>query len=82
MHPKALTRLINQDLKDRCQVNEIPYNLKSNSFCMNMISSLTYLIKESNFKKEIICSDDILKIFNVITEKINQWILNFEYFLV
>lgn len=40
IHPKTLTRLINKDLKYTWEVNEIPYNLKSHSFRINVISSL------------------------------------------
>ena len=40
MHEKALIWLINQDLKNTCKANEIPYNIKSHSFRINMISNL------------------------------------------
>lgn len=40
MHGKSLVRLINQDLKRTCQINDIPYNIKSHSFRINMISNL------------------------------------------
>ena len=40
MHQKALTRFINNDLKNTCQVFDIPYNIKSHSFRINMISNL------------------------------------------
>ena len=33
-------RFINNDLKNTCEVNEIPYNIKSHSFRINMISNL------------------------------------------
>ena len=37
---KALSRFINNDLKNTCQVFGIPYNIKSHSFRINMISNL------------------------------------------
>lgn len=37
---KSLIRKINKDLKHTCQINEIPYNIKSHSFRINMISKL------------------------------------------
>lgn len=40
IHQKALTRFINNDLKNTCQVFGIPYNIKSHSFRINMISNL------------------------------------------
>ena len=40
MHEKSLVRLINLDLRHTCEVNEIPYNIKSHSFRINMISNL------------------------------------------
>lgn len=40
IHQKSLTRLINSDLKNTCQVCNIPYNIKSHSFRINMISNL------------------------------------------
>jgi integrase/recombinase XerD len=40
MHEKALIRLINEDLKNTCEANEIPYNIKSHSFRINMIANL------------------------------------------
>lgn len=40
IHKKALIRFINNDLKNTCEVNEIPYNIKSHSFRINMISNL------------------------------------------
>ena len=32
--------MINKDLKHTCEINEIPYNIKSHSFRINMISQL------------------------------------------
>jgi integrase len=40
IHKKSLVRLINSDLKTTCEIGNIPYNIKSHSFRINMISSL------------------------------------------
>ena len=40
IHQKSLIRLINDDLKNTCKICEIPYNIKSHSFRINMISNL------------------------------------------
>ena len=40
IHQKSLTRFINNDLKNTCQGFGIPYNIKSHSFRINMISNL------------------------------------------
>ena len=40
MHEKALIRIINYDLKNTCEANQIPYNIKSHSFRINIISNL------------------------------------------
>ena len=32
--------MINSDLRKTCDINEIPYNIKSHSFRINMISNL------------------------------------------
>ena len=40
IHQKALIRFINNDLKNTCQGFGIPYNIKSHSFRINMISNL------------------------------------------
>ena len=37
---KSLIRAINNDLKRTCELNKIPYNIKSHSFRVNMISKL------------------------------------------
>ena len=37
---KHLIRTINNDLKHTCKINQIPYNIKSHSFRINMISKL------------------------------------------
>jgi integrase len=40
IHEKRLISIINQDLKHTCKVANIPYNIKSHSFRINMISNL------------------------------------------
>ena len=40
VHEKYLIEMINKDLKHTCQINQIPYNIKSHSFRINMISKL------------------------------------------
>jgi integrase/recombinase XerD len=40
VHHKYLIEMINKDLKHTCQINQIPYNIKSHSFRINMISKL------------------------------------------
>ena len=37
---KSLIRAINKDLKNSCDLNQIPYNIKSHSFRINMITKL------------------------------------------
>ena len=37
---KHLIKMINRDLKHTCNINEIPYNIKSHSFRINMITRL------------------------------------------
>jgi integrase len=37
---KHLIKTMNQDLKHTCGINQIPYNIKSHSFRINMISQL------------------------------------------
>jgi transposase InsO family protein/site-specific recombinase XerD len=37
---KHLIKTMNQDLKHTCEINQIPYNIKSHSFRINMISQL------------------------------------------
>lgn len=37
---KYLIKMINKDLKNTCEINEIPFNIKSHSFRINMISRL------------------------------------------
>lgn len=40
MYEKSLVRLINPDLRTTCELGNIPYNIKSYSFRINMIPSL------------------------------------------
>lgn len=40
MSGKHFIKLINKDLKNTCEINEIPYNIKSHSFRINMVSKL------------------------------------------
>ena len=40
IHQKSLIRLINADLHNTCKICNIPYNIKSHSFRINMISNL------------------------------------------
>jgi integrase/recombinase XerD len=37
---KYFIKIINKDLKNTCQINQIPYNIKSHSFRINMITNL------------------------------------------
>jgi len=40
MHKKSLIRTINEDLKNTCELNQIPFNIKFHSFRINIVSSL------------------------------------------
>ena len=40
IHKKTMIRMINQDLKNTCEANQIPFNIKSHSFRINLISNL------------------------------------------
>lgn len=40
MHKKSLIRIINEDLAVTCHINAIPYNIKSHSFRINVVSNL------------------------------------------
>lgn len=42
--PKVLIKTINDDLRHTCQISNIPYNIKSHSFRINMVSSLLKVI--------------------------------------
>ena len=58
VHKKTLIRIINQDLKHTCEINQIPFNIKSHSFRINTISSL---LKETTVQEaaQIIGHKDI-----------------------
>ena len=40
IHKKSLIRIVNQDLKNTCELNKLAYNIKSHSFRINMITNL------------------------------------------
>jgi site-specific recombinase XerD len=40
MHKKSIVKLINDDLRTTCEIANIPFNIKSHSFRINMVSSL------------------------------------------
>ena len=42
--PKVLIKTINDDLRHTCKISNIPYNIKSHSFRINMVSSLLKVI--------------------------------------
>lgn len=48
MHQKSLIRLVNEDLRNTCQINNIAYNIKSHSFRINMISNLLKVTSVQN----------------------------------
>jgi integrase len=48
MHPKSLIRLVNEDLRNTCKINNIAYNIKSHSFRINMISHLLKVTSVQN----------------------------------
>lgn len=58
IHKKSLIRFLNEDLKRTCELNEIPFNIKSHSFRINMVSSL---LKKTSVQKaaQIIGHKDI-----------------------
>ena len=45
---KSLIRMVNRDLKHTCQIGNIPYNIKSHSFRINVISSLLKITSVQN----------------------------------
>ena len=45
IHQKSLIRLMNGDLNNSCKICDIPYNIKSHSFRINMISNLCLYLK-------------------------------------
>ena len=48
MHQKSLIRLVNEDLRNTCKINNIAYNIKSHSFRINMISHLLKVTSVQN----------------------------------
>ena len=40
IHPKTMVSIINKDLKHTSEINQIPFNIKSHSFRINMITNL------------------------------------------
>ena len=58
MNKKSLIRMINDDLKKTCEFANLPFNIKSHSFRINLI---TNLLKVTSVHKvaEIIGHDDI-----------------------
>lgn len=58
MNKKSLIRMINYDLKSTCELAKLPFNIKSHSFRINLI---THLLKVTSVHKvaEIIGHDDI-----------------------
>ena len=58
MHEKSLITMINRDLKNTCTVADLPYNIKSHSFRINVISNLLKITTVQNVA-DIIGHDDI-----------------------
>lgn len=48
VNDKTLIRTINADLNNTCQLNNVPYNIKSHSFRINVISSLLKVTSVQN----------------------------------
>ena len=57
-HEKQMIRSINLDLKNTCERFNIPYNIKSHSFRINMVSSLLKITSVQH-TANIIGHDDI-----------------------
>lgn len=55
---KSLIRLVNRDLKYTCEIANIPFNIKSHSFRINLISSLLRITTVQNVA-DIVGHDDI-----------------------
>jgi len=55
---KSLIRLVNRDLKHTCEIANIPFNIKSHSFRINLISNLLKITSVQNVA-DIIGHDDI-----------------------
>lgn len=54
IHNKSLIRTVNEDLKNTCKLNQMPFNIESHSFCINMLSSL---LKHTSVQK----SEQVMK---------------------
>ena len=48
MHSKALIKIINDDLRNTCEILKLPYNIKSHSFRINHISNLLKITSVQN----------------------------------
>jgi integrase/recombinase XerD len=57
MHQKSLIRFINNDLKSTCELNNIPFNIKSHSFRINLVTALLKLTTVQNVASIIGHSD-------------------------
>ena len=55
--------MVNKDLKNTCELNRIPYNIKSHSFRINVISSLLKVTSVQN-TADIIGHEDIRSTMN------------------
>jgi len=55
---KHFIKIINKDLKNTCKINDIPYNIKSHSFRINMISKLLKNTSAQN-RADIIGHSDV-----------------------
>lgn len=55
---KSLIRLVNRDLKYTCEIANLPFNIKSHSFRINLISSLLRITTVQNVA-DIVGHDDI-----------------------
>jgi integrase/transposase InsO family protein len=58
IHKKTLIQVINKDLKHTCKVCDLPYNIKSHSFRVNVISNLLKITTVQN-TADIIGHEDI-----------------------
>ena len=58
MTKNALIRMVNQDLEKTCETNNIPFNIKSHSFRINMITNLFKITSVQN-TADIIGHSDI-----------------------
>lgn len=63
--------MINQNLKRTCEINQIPYNTKSHSFRINMITQLLKNISVQN-AAYIICHKEIKAIMAYKRSALNK----------